>query len=297
MIPSTLLHRNHHLEQYIDSHTRHGQYEPLLPTVLTTAYYGLKQHSHTDKTILNRLQSKAMHRSQARENFAPPAPPTYALETATESFMQAASQLSNVGAGPLEQASKSQAVTVATVMQNDSKDYSVGPVDVGENAYLMHDPMDQPLATQGPQPLDAGVRASASKGQNTQRKSVGKRDTRRPWHDSGKTFGRLAGHTTSGEQLGLSMVGGGEDFTTQALKNQSVIRRNGLMLEHIMRQRGQQSAENQVLADLHQELRNIEKREGTYSYKGSTLMPGQRSEVKPAENKYLLVQVRRHIKE
>lgn len=212
--------------------------------------------------------------------------------------MLAASQLSNRGPGQLEQASKSQAATVATALQHESKDYSTGPIEVGDNAYLMHDPMDQPLAAQGTQPLESGVRGSQlAKGQNTLRKSVGKRDARRPWQDTSKTFGLLTGHATSGEQLGLSMVGGGEDYTTQALKNQSIIRRNGLMLEHIMRQRGQQSAENQVLADLHQELRNIEKREGTYSYKGSTLMPGQRSEVKPAENKYLLVQVRRHIKE
>ena len=89
--------------------------------------------------------------------------------------------------------------------------------------------------------------------------------------------------------VGFSVLRGGEDHTTQALKNQSVIRRNGLMLEHVMRQRGQQSAETQVLAELYEELRNIEKREGTYSYKGATRMPGQRGEPKQEENKYLLV--------
>lgn len=36
-------------------------------------------------------------------------------------------------------------------------------------------------------------------------------------------------------QNGFSVLRGGEDSTTQTLKNQSVIRRNGLMLEHIMR--------------------------------------------------------------
>lgn len=88
---------------------------------------------------------------------------------------------------------------------------------------------------------------------------------------------------------GFSVLRGGEDHTTQALKNQSVIRRNGLMLEHIMRQRGQQNAESRVLAELYEELRNIEKREGTYSYKGATLMPGQRGEPKQEDEKYLLV--------
>jgi len=42
VIPSTLLHRNYHLEQYIDNHTKHGQYETLLPNVLSSSYYGLK---------------------------------------------------------------------------------------------------------------------------------------------------------------------------------------------------------------------------------------------------------------
>ena len=78
----------------------------------------------------------------------------------------------------------------------------------------------------------------------------------------------------------VQLLKGGEDQTTQALKNQSVIRRNGLMLEHIMRQRGQQDAENQVLAELYTELRNIEKREGIYSYKGNTRIAGQTGEGK-----------------
>lgn len=93
VIPSALLHRNFHLDQYIDRHTKHGQHEPLLPTVLTSAYYGLKQQNHTDKTILNRLQSKKLHKTQVRESHDvqlqghPPEP-------ANESMMQAASQMS-----------------------------------------------------------------------------------------------------------------------------------------------------------------------------------------------------------
>lgn len=201
--------------------------------------------------------------------------------------------------------SKSAAGTAVTAVRhtitnlNESEDYSVGPVDSQRNVYVMHDPVDQPFGFQGAQQLqESSVRAANSlKSRPALQPAVEKRDPRRQLQDQKRSSGHRGGNAVSGEQLGLLTVGGGEDVTTQALKTQSRIRRNGLMLEHIMRQRGQQSAENQVLADLHQELRNIEKREGTYSYKGATLMPGQRSEAKPPENKYLLVQVRRHVVE
>ena len=38
-----------------------------------------------------------------------------------------------------------------------------------------------------------------------------------------------------------------------------MIRRNKLTLEHIMHQRGKVEAEDRIFADLHQELRNLEK--------------------------------------
>lgn len=47
--------------------------------------------------------------------------------------------------------------------------------------------------------------------------------------------------------------------STRALKQESNIRRNKLTLEHIMHERGKLVAEDRVLADLHRELRNIEK--------------------------------------
>jgi len=183
---------------------------------------------------------------------------------------------------------------------NDS-DYSLGAADSTKvNVYVMHDPADQPLAVQAadsPLGPSAGHPSQAKRshmniGMQSQMERRGKPRRR---SRAGQRVGHPepTGNVVTGGDLGLTMVGGGEDITTHSLKSQSIIRRNGLVLEHVMRQRGQQLAENQVLADLHRELRNIEKREGTYSYKGATRMPGQQSEAKQVDNKYLLVQVRR----
>ena len=48
---------------------------------------------------------------------------------------------------------------------------------------------------------------------------------------------------------------------TRALKKESMMRRNKLTLEHIMHERGKHVAEDKVLAQLHEDLRNAEKRE------------------------------------
>ncbi len=57
-----------------------------------------------------------------------------------------------------------------------------------------------------------------------------------------------------------------------------MIKKNGLMLECIMRDRGQQQAENNITTQLFQQLRDIQKKEGTYKYQGSTLLPGSKTE-------------------
>lgn len=48
---------------------------------------------------------------------------------------------------------------------------------------------------------------------------------------------------------------------TEQLKAESMIRRNKLTLEHIMHERGKNVAEAEVLADLHRQLRNLERKE------------------------------------
>lgn len=48
---------------------------------------------------------------------------------------------------------------------------------------------------------------------------------------------------------------------TAGLKVESMIRRNKLTLEHIMAERGKHVAEDKVIAELHQELRNLEAKE------------------------------------
>lgn len=48
------------------------------------------------------------------------------------------------------------------------------------------------------------------------------------------------------------------DQTASALQKESMMRRNKLTLEHIMHERGKNEAEDQLLAKLHVELRNLE---------------------------------------
>jgi len=61
------------------------------------------------------------------------------------------------------------------------------------------------------------------------------------------------------KQKGAIVKTGGVRDSTKALKEESMIRRNKLTLEHIMHQRGKVEAEDRIFADLHQELRNLEK--------------------------------------
>jgi len=51
------------------------------------------------------------------------------------------------------------------------------------------------------------------------------------------------------------------DHSANALQKESMMRRNKLTLEHIMHERGKNVAEDQLLAKLHVELRNLESRE------------------------------------
>lgn len=77
------------------------------------------------------------------------------------------------------------------------------------------------------------------------------------------------------------------------MKKQSVIRRNGLVLEHIMRQRGEREAEMRVCALLHEKLRDHEKKKGTFSYQGTTKLAGNQYYQEAKDDKVLLVQLRK----
>lgn len=51
------------------------------------------------------------------------------------------------------------------------------------------------------------------------------------------------------------------DFSTNALQNESMIRRNELTLEHIMHERGKNFVDDRISAQLHMELRRMENKE------------------------------------
>ena len=57
-----------------------------------------------------------------------------------------------------------------------------------------------------------------------------------------------------------------------------MIKKNGLVLECIMRDRGKQQVENNITTELFKQLRQIQKKEGTYKYQGTTLLPGSKAE-------------------
>ena len=70
-IPARGGQRNEELGEYILKHSTVAQHETALPCILSTNYYKAKQSNHTEKTILNRLQSKQLQKPSQAGGAAP----------------------------------------------------------------------------------------------------------------------------------------------------------------------------------------------------------------------------------